>query len=600
MNTQPFRRRDVGIAIAASFSLLCGFAGCSTAPDGFELRGPSFDSDASAGVATDAGCTTTRCSRDLKSVRSGCTGELVETCDRGLGCGEGRCVSACEAASISKGSTGCGFWAVPPDDVIENSAGSCFAALLSNTWDVAANVSVEYGATALDASKSLYTVTTDMDGKVRHTRLDGPIPPGGVAVVFLAGQADALSPCPADVTPLVTTDPVVHGTSRFAAFHVRTDMPISAYAMYPYGGARAAFPSATLLLPESSWTTSYLAVNARAPIGKTTLSFTQFVAADDDTLVRMQPLVDVMGGLDVVPAARGFVQSWTLKKGEVLQLTQYEELTGSAIETSKPIGLFGGSRCTNVPEIGTGWCDILSQQIAPVAQWGHAYALVPYRSRRGFGDKVDDLTHENVPWRLVGAVDGTELTYDPAPPTGAPTRLAAGQVADFTSTEIVSVRSQDSEHPFYAAEYMTGEIYSSIKLGRNLGDPDFVNLVPSDQFLDHYVLFADHSFAETSFTVVRRANAGTFHPVTLSCAGELGDFHPVGTSGEYEYTWLRITKDHAPVAFGSGSCGYGRHELTSDGPFAVYVWGMDDAASYGYAGGAGLRALTTIPPRLPN
>ncbi len=39
-----------------------------------------------------------------------------------------------------------------------------------------------------------------------------------------------------------------------------------------------------------------------------------------------------------------------------------------------------------------------------------------------------------------------------------------------------------------------------------LGDPDFVNVVPSEQFLDRYVFFTDYTFPDTSLVVVRRTH----------------------------------------------------------------------------------------------
>ncbi|AKU95342.1 hypothetical protein AKJ09_02006 [Labilithrix luteola] len=165
--------------------------------------------------------------------------------------------------------------------------------------------------------------------------------------------------------------------------------------------------------------------------------------------------------------------------------------------------------------------------------------------------------------------------------------------------KLVTVRSQDDAHAFYAAMYMTGEQYSSIIGGRNIGDADFVNVIPSGQFLDRYVFFADYSFRETTLTIVRKKTETGFAPVELDCAGELTEFQPLGANGDYEYTWVTLTKDRTPQSFPKGTCNNGRNEARSNGPFALYVWGMDDAASYGYAGGAGLRALNPITPQIP-
>ncbi len=163
----------------------------------------------------------------------------------------------------------------------------------------------------------------------------------------------------------------------------------------------------------------------------------------------------------------------------------------------------------NVPESAVA-CDAASQQLPAVNQWGHEYVGVRYRSRLGEGANDG----ESVPWRVTAAIDGTALAYDPAPPTGAPASLKAGESATFWSATAFTVRSQDIAHPIFMSAFMTGgEDYNGI------GDPEFVNVVPSDQYLDHYVFFADVTYKETSLVLVRQRTKGAFKDVTLDCAG---------------------------------------------------------------------------------
>ena len=323
--------------------------------------------------------------------------------------------------------------------------------------------------------------------------------------------------------------------------------------------------------------------------------FLQIVAAEDDTVVRMRPNVDIADGPNVAGIDKGQTQTWTLSAGQVLQISQPEDASGSPIESTKPIGLFGGAECPFVPS-NFGTCDSLQQQIPPVSQWGSEYALVPYRPRIGSGAGTIDA-RETVPWRLVGAADGTIMTYDPAPPVGAPATLDAGQVVTFQTSDIVTARAQDNQHPFYAGVFMTGS--SVVSNNAQLGDPDFVNVVPSDQFLDHYIFFTDYTYPETTMTFVRRKTVSGFAPVTLDCAGEVADWKPIDTGGNYEFAWVKLTTGGVGQSFdGGAACGYGRHEASSTGDFAVYVWGTGEAASYGYPGGQGSRPLSNItgPP----
>jgi len=586
----------LSVASIAAFA----FAACGTR-EGFEPDpGPQL-ANPDAGVAVS--CSARRCSPDLKKVLAACDGgeQVVETCAADKGCGDGRCVDPCESARLSKGSTGCAFWTLPPDDANEG-RGSCFAAMIANTWDRPVNLSAGFGDAPLDISKSTYTAQKTGEETV-YTPLVGALPPGQVALVFLA-QAETASdpvfrPCPPGVTAAVHEDPLSHGTTKTKAFELRADAPVAAYSIFPYGGATSYVPSATLLLPVSSWETSYIAVSTsnitdRGTPGTEPRTI-QIVASENDTTVQMKPTVGIVPGAGVAAAARGESQTWTLSRGQVLQISQREDVSGSPIVTNKPVGLFGGANCTFLPG-RVEYCDITQQQIAPFSQWGREYALVPYEPR------IDSLTgadaREMVPWSLVGAVDGTVLTYEPTRPRNAPETLAAGQVVSFFTNELVTVRSQDQSHPFHASVYMTGSQYNGGLAGggRTVGDPDFVNVVPSDQFLDRYVFFADYTYPETTLTVVRRKTATGFKPVELECAGEITTFRPLGTSGEYEYAWVHLTRGFQPQPFAKGLCSYGRHEAKSEGTFSVTVWGMGRDASYGYAGGMGSRPVNDAKP----
>ncbi|MDB4945693.1 MAG: hypothetical protein JWP97_5227 [Labilithrix sp.] len=588
--------------LSSTFALVATFAalGACSSRAGFDEGGPRLG-EPDGGV--DGGRCGYRCSPDLKKVIKGCIGQAAEQetlCGPDQGCGVDACVPACDSAAGAKGSVGCSFWTLPPDDA-HYGPGACFAAMIANTWDRGVTLRAEYGKEALDLSRSVYTVTRAGNDPV-YTPLTGALPPGEVAVVFLA-QAEVLldaeaNRCPPGVTAALHVDPIRHGTVKTTAFHLTTDAPVAAYSMFPYGGASSQYPTATLLLPVSSWDTSYLAVST-AKIGQSSTSSLdrrtlQIVAQEDGTEVSMRPVNDIGQGEDVAPAVTGEPVTWSLARGQVLQITQETTTTGSPVSSNKPVGMFGGSPCAFIPA-DKQYCDLTQQQIAPFSQWGTSYALVPYRPRT---ESIGGIVRESVPYSLVGAIAGTQLTYDPAPPPGAPTALEAGETVTFITDALVTVKSQDSKHPFHAAVYMTGSTFGggNPAAGTTTGDPDFVNLVPTDQYLDRYVFFTDFTFPDTSLTIVRKKTATGFLPVTLACAGEVTGFAPLGTSGEYEMAWVRLTAGYVRQTYAAGECGYGRQEASSAAPFAVTVWGTGKDASYGYAAGAGSRPVNDAPP----
>ncbi|WP_146646371.1 IgGFc-binding protein [Labilithrix luteola] len=562
-----------------SMFLFVGFVACKSDDRAFEQDSTPrvADDDGSVSIPAEA-CAGRKCSRDLHEVLDGCTDEVVERCADGFGCGNGKCTTPCDAAVGSQGSLGCSFWTTPPD-AHQASDVSCFAAFIANTWTTPATIKATFGRDAIDVSKSIYRASSTADG-VHYEHFDGPVPPGEVAVVFLSQgtpgpNSAAFVPCPSGVEVAYHGTVVsAHDTSIYKAFHLETDVPVSAYSSFPYGGAQSYIPSATLLLPTSSWGTNYVLVDGYP--GDEDPRFVQIVAQEDDTVVRIHPRADVKPGVNVEGAAKGVTHSWTLQKGQILEFRQLESLAGSPLESNHPVALFGGTQCPYIPSTIEA-CDTLHQQIPPVNQWGSSYSGIPYKSRRG------NLA-ERVYWRIGAAREGTTLTWEPSVPDGAPVTLGSGEFVDFATDKTFHVHSQDSTYPIYLADFMSGaNMYASD------GDPDFVNVVPDEQFLDNYVFFVDYTYATSTLTIVRKKDSKGFHDVNLDCVGKVSGWQPLGTSGDIEYTWLDVTRAGKSVPTDIGVCSYGRHEASSDGPFALYVWGTDYAASYGYPAGAGSR-----------
>jgi hypothetical protein len=281
--------------------------------------------------------------------------------------------------------------------------------------------------------------------------------------------------------------------------------------------------------------------------------------------------------------------TYTLQRGETLQWLQDAELVGSAISADHPVGLWGGSSCLNLPA-NAGFCDSAHQQIPPVQSLGSEYAAVRYRDRVAGHD-------ESPPWRLVGVVDGTTLTYLPAAPAGAPTTLMAGQVADFRASAAFVVRSQDAAHPFYLAGYMTGS-QSLSPAPEGYGDPEFVNAIPSAQYLSKYTLFTDPTYPETELVLVRGRSRGAFADVTLDCAGAVTGWQPIDAADAYEYARVELVHNFAP----QGSCDNGLHVISSAVPFGATVWGWGTPetrqftrnVSYAYPAGASIHRINSV------
>lgn len=542
---------------------------------------------------TNPGCAT-HCSADLHDVLD-CNDNVVAQCPPDQGCGAGgQCVAACDAANANKSTIGCDYYSVDPGTDGEAN-GSCFAAYIANTWGSPVKITLEYNGTTTDAAPYAF-IPTGQGQSITYASLasmGGMLPANQLAIVFLADATAVTHPslptaCPPTTQAFYkTAEASSEVTAIVHAFHITTSAPVVAYDIFPYGGSRSYISSATLLIPSSAWDTNYVPIDAFAKsqiAGPTAQPFIEVAASQDATHVTVLPKVAIAGGTGVSPGAANTPVTYTLNHGEVLQLKQDTELNGSPIQSDKPVGVWGGNSCMNI-DVTDAACDSGHQQLPPVKALGNEYVAAHYR------DRVAN-TPENPPWRIMGVVDGTQLTYAPSAPAGAPTTLSTGQVAQFTSEAPFVVTSQDTQHPFYVSGHMGGQNYMGQDYGS--GDPDFVNMIPPAQWLASYIFMTDPTMANTNLVLVRKKQAdGSYKDVTLDCAGVVSGWLPIGTT-PYQLARVDLTVNGA----NTGSCGNGRHSIKSDAAFGLTVWGWDQYVSYAYPSGASVQPINTVvvPP----
>lgn len=579
----------VGLAVVVLGTALSTLGACGQDRDGFSEAPKGFDVAEDAGA--DAEVCYSQCSLDGRSVIDSCTGEVSETCADDKACGGAKCLPPCEAAGVDRSSDGCDFYFAAPR-FQPWPLQSCHAVFVVNGSNQPATLSLEFGERTLDLSRSLYRAvpnSTDLES------LQGPIAPGESAIVFVSDRdqtksrtlqekSDYIS-CPKAVTAAIEEDFGTFGSAIGKAFHLTSNVPVGLTSMFPYGGAASYTPSSTLVLPVSAWAKEHVIVNGwEGTYGSPT---TQIYASEDATEITIIGKKAIRNGNGFLGAAAGMPTTFTLAKGQFAQILQVEELTGSSVFSNKPTITLGGNSCAYIPR-GQGPCDTLAQQIPPYEQWGSEYVGVSYRPRTVGGDEL-------VWYRMVAGRDGTELDYDPIKPAGAPLTLNAGELVLFQAraSEPFVVRSHDVEHPFYLGVHMSGS--SGAGLG-GMGDPDFVNIVPAGQYRSSYSFYADSSYRENSLVIVRKSVRGKFTPVWLECAGDLPDFIPIGTRGDYEYRRVDLSHGFKPgEKFGDKQCITGLQRMRSEGPFSATIWGWDIAASYGYPGGTAIRKLVDVP-----
>ncbi len=551
------------------------------------------------------------CSGDLRSVIDS-NGNVIQTCPPDQGCAGGVCVAACSAASASKGSVGCDYVVSTPAFYYPDKP-PCFAAFVANNWPKDVNVTVTRLGTTYDVTKFGRIAQAGVAASSWAAIPSTGIPPGDVGVLFMSHDPNSVNfnslACPvapaisqADGTAVPGNDQASQSvTARGSAFHISTDVPVTLYDILPYGGATSYLPSAELLLPTSAWGTNYLGIVAT----RGTSGFPQWgqlVAMQDGTQVTMLPNVALPSGTNVAAAPANTQTVYTLNAGDYIQWQDSNEMSGTVIQSNNPVGFVGGTTydCYSSSTSTGGGCDSAHQQIPPISAMSNEYVIAPYTTR------MLSLADEAEKYRIVGAVAGTTLTFDPAV-TGAPTTLIEGQVVDFEAKGGFVVKSQDAQHPFFIAQMMTGcfvtggsrddcSAAAEQQFGSCcLGDEEFVVQVAPAQFLDKYVFFTDPTYPTTNLVFTRTKTASGFQDVTLDCAGgPLTGWTTIDSLGKYQFTNIDLIRKSVK----NGQCDNGPHVATSTGPFGVMVWGVDHASSYAYPAGGNVAPINTIilPP----
>ena len=113
------------------------------------------------------------------------------------------------------------------------------------------------------------------------------------------------------------------------------------------------------------------------------------VGTEDNTIMTLTVTQSVAIGVgattsDLTP---GRQYSFVINRLQTVYIESLEDLTGTKIVTDKPISVFSGHECANVP-YDTAACDHLVEQIPPTILWGQIYYTAPLATRRSYTIKI--------------------------------------------------------------------------------------------------------------------------------------------------------------------------------------------------------------------
>jgi hypothetical protein len=390
----------------------------------------------------------------------------------------------------------------------------------------------------------------------------------------------------------MTTDFVLGTSTMFrtgGTFRVESDVPVVAYQHSP--GVNETGNDSSLLLPESALGKVYVvasyAPHEEASKGKP--AYFEVVAIEDYTTVKWTPPVPTAGnGLPIDPVGVGETGEQEMNRFDTMRIVasdslplrfpgDLQDVSGTVIESDKPIWVVGGSRCSRVPVRDTparGFCDPLQEVLIPLEFWGEEYVALhpPIRNT------------ERHYWRVyAGAASGVTLTTDPsvlteencpAPNTfndGACTLPARGSWIEIVVDNGVNFHIQ-GDGAFMPVGYLQsrrsfGSNPEPIENSTEWGDPAMYQIVPPAQFLDRYVIRTAVGYPH-HFAQVIRAIGGPNVIVDADVIGQL-EWAQVGTS-PFEVATVPISE--------------GTHTLFSTGAFGVIQVGFTEEGDEHYEG----------------
>ena len=431
-------------------------------------------------------------------------------------CYAGSCKTACEMSEINKSYMGCEYYAVELRNYTGYSNGT-YAIIVSNP-----------GAN---------TVAVDITGP-NNIHVTANISSGALETFTFPDASRNMTP-------------EGSGAGSNYSYLLRSNLPVVVYQFSPLGGANNYTNDASLLMPTTAYGDEYRVMSWRAA-WTTYPEYTTIVAKEDNTSVtiKVATATDAGGGVPSISSGGSYTR--ILSKGDILQVANGTgNLTGSHITSTKPIGVFGGNRCTQIP-IGVTACDHIEQQLFPTNTWGSNYLVV----------KASPRGTENDYYKIVSNQDGTVVTFTPSSIHSQVTLNAGGVVELNTKLDFKVTSSRP---------IMIGQFIPSQDSGAGTGDPAFILQVPTEQFREDYLFLVPNTYTYDFVTIVAPISA------TVRLDGNIvasNLFVNIGSTG-YKRARIALTD--------------GTHSVIGTEPVGISVYGYDRYVSYGYPGGLNLK-----------
>ncbi|MCP4679042.1 MAG: hypothetical protein GY854_26845 [Deltaproteobacteria bacterium] len=474
---------------------------------------------------------------------------------------------SCDEARKLKSNIGCEYWAVDLDNSEsllgnDNAAGDRFAVAVANVGNQGSS-HVEVHINNADPGMPL-----DLDLVETRDIAERDL------YLFELPRRDVDGE---NVTVGVDNGPQTWLSSR--AFRITSSVPVVAFQFNPLNQKFS--NDASLLLPTSGLGKNHL-VLGYPPSGPNALQknrgYVTIVGTSEDTSVQVTPAFDIMAGEGIEAIQKGELAEFTIGPFDVINLeTRLEkaddsippDLTGSTVSSDKSVAVFFGtdlSLVSNTQKFPFSCCaEHMEQQVLPSEAMGQKF-VVSHSAHRNWNKPEEDM------YRIMAYSDNTKvLTNLPEP--NASFTLSSGQFREIFSSIGFVV---DSTGPLHVGQYLVAQGDT----GAAMGDSALLYVPAVNQRRKHYIFTTGRGFA-TNHAVISmpEGSKAIIDDEDLKkspmCRGPIVD----GELDDVNYeAWTCDILD-------------GDHEVYSNAPIGVFVYGYYSAGSYAYPAGSDLRRI---------
>ncbi len=549
----------------------------------------------------------------------GCDGQYIVQCDAtsvewtvvgwcnpamGEACVNGRCFNGCEYAQRLSSNVGCDYWAVDLDNAMVgfglDASSQQFAVVVSNPSTLDATVTVERNNALPGETPDVEVVDEQM------------LPPGDL-YTFLLDRREV------DGSSLFGLDDGTGTAVTASAYHITSTAPIVAYQFNPLDNVDVFSNDASILIPSNSTGTEYLILgwpqtiaetpeNPNTDMGDHLRAFLTIVGTQPATTVVVElPLVDnleVLGdGADIPPMVGGDSLTMELGMFEVLNLETdgfMADFTGTHVTADKPIAVFVGSEASDVPTFTTlsnrlCCADHLEEQVYPEGTHGRTFlaGVTPARTEAvsaAGGEVSVPADGEKEYFRIMAIEDETRIDTTLEPPDDV-FLLARGEFVTVMSTRDFTITA---DKPISVGQFVASQQVTGISNDLPGGDPAFILLSPMEQWRESYIFLTPGHYAFDFIIIMHETSAvitldGSPLPPTCRTSDVLGDEDMSVTRCQLSFP--EIVEGTPPDNILEGEQNDGVHDIISDIPVGIVVYGFDNFVSYGYPGGTDLELI---------